>query len=103
MIALIDYKAGNLTSVRKALAAVEAPVFTPETPEQLAAIAREAHSFGGSAAMLGFSEMAGACRALQSASLDEAGGALHSCRIARDRALAELDKISADLSEAAVA
>ena len=36
-IALIDYKAGNLTSVRKALAAVGADVFTPETPEALAA------------------------------------------------------------------
>lgn len=36
MIALIDYKAGNLTSVRKALAAVGAAVFTPETPAALA-------------------------------------------------------------------
>ena len=36
MIALIDYKAGNLTSVRKALAAIEADVFTPETPADLA-------------------------------------------------------------------
>jgi glutamine amidotransferase len=35
MIALIDYKAGNLTSVRKALAAVGADVFTPEAPEDL--------------------------------------------------------------------
>jgi glutamine amidotransferase len=35
-IALIDYKAGNLTSVRKALAAVGADVFTPETPGELA-------------------------------------------------------------------
>jgi len=35
-IALIDYKAGNLTSVRKALAAVGAEVFTPETPADLA-------------------------------------------------------------------
>jgi len=35
-IALIDYKAGNLTSVRKALAAVGAEVFTPETPRDLA-------------------------------------------------------------------
>jgi glutamine amidotransferase len=31
-IALIDYRAGNLTSVRKALAAVGADVFVPETP-----------------------------------------------------------------------
>ena len=36
MIALIDYKAGNLTSVRKALAAIGADVLTPDTPEQLA-------------------------------------------------------------------
>jgi glutamine amidotransferase len=35
MIALIDYKAGNLTSVRKALAAVGADVFTPAAPEDL--------------------------------------------------------------------
>ncbi len=35
MIALIDYKAGNLTSVRKALAAVQAEVFTPDRPEDL--------------------------------------------------------------------
>lgn len=34
-IALIDYKAGNLTSVRKALAAVGADVYTPDTPGQL--------------------------------------------------------------------
>ena len=36
MLALIDYKAGNLTSVRKALAAIGADVFTPERPEELA-------------------------------------------------------------------
>jgi glutamine amidotransferase len=35
VIALIDYGAGNLTSVRKALAAVSAPVFTPATPGEL--------------------------------------------------------------------
>jgi glutamine amidotransferase len=35
VIALIDYKAGNLTSVRKALAAVGADVFTPEAPQDL--------------------------------------------------------------------
>ena len=35
MIALIDYQAGNLTSVRKALAAIDAQVFTPETPDAL--------------------------------------------------------------------
>jgi imidazole glycerol-phosphate synthase subunit HisH len=35
VIALIDYKAGNLTSVRKALAAVGADVFTPDAPGDL--------------------------------------------------------------------
>lgn len=35
MIALIDYKAGNLTSVRKALAAVGGDVFTPDAPGDL--------------------------------------------------------------------
>ena len=36
MIALIDYKAGNLTSVKKALAALDAEVFVPEVPADLA-------------------------------------------------------------------
>ena len=36
MIALIDYKAGNLTSVKKALATIGAPVFVPAAPEELA-------------------------------------------------------------------
>ncbi len=36
MIALIDYKAGNLTSVRKAFAALDAALFTPERADELA-------------------------------------------------------------------
>jgi glutamine amidotransferase len=36
VIALIDYKAGNLTSVKKALATVGADVVVPDDPEQLA-------------------------------------------------------------------
>ena len=36
MIALVDYKAGNLTSVRKAFAALGAELFTPERPDDLA-------------------------------------------------------------------
>ena len=36
MIALIDYGAGNLTSVKKALAAIEADVFVPAAPDDLA-------------------------------------------------------------------
>jgi glutamine amidotransferase len=35
MIALIDYRAGNLTSVRKAFAAIGAEIFTPERPSEL--------------------------------------------------------------------
>ena len=38
MIALIDYKAGNLTSVKKALAAIGAAVVVPERPEELASV-----------------------------------------------------------------
>jgi len=34
-IALIDYKAGNLTSVKKALATIGAEVFVPDTPDAL--------------------------------------------------------------------
>jgi imidazole glycerol-phosphate synthase subunit HisH len=36
MIALIDYKAGNLTSVRKAFAALGAELYDPATPADLA-------------------------------------------------------------------
>jgi len=36
VIALLDYKAGNLTSVKKALATIGAEVFVPERPDDLA-------------------------------------------------------------------
>lgn len=39
MIALVDYGAGNLTSVRKALAAVGAEVYTPAGPADIAGAA----------------------------------------------------------------
>ncbi len=39
MIALIDYKAGNLTSVKKALATIGADVFVPSAPDELADVA----------------------------------------------------------------
>jgi glutamine amidotransferase len=38
-IGLIDYGAGNLTSVRKALAALNAEVLVPQTPQELADVA----------------------------------------------------------------
>ena len=39
MIALIDYHAGNLTSVKKALASIGAGVIVPSAPEELADVA----------------------------------------------------------------
>jgi len=36
VIALVDYKAGNLTSVKKALATIGAAVIVPDAPEQIA-------------------------------------------------------------------
>ncbi len=39
MIALVDYRAGNLTSVRKAFAAAGAELYTPDSPSDLAAAA----------------------------------------------------------------
>ena len=39
MIALIDYGAGNLTSVKKALRSIDAPVFVPVSPGDLAGAA----------------------------------------------------------------
>ena len=39
MIALIDYHAGNLTSVKKALASIGAEVIVPSAPEELADVA----------------------------------------------------------------
>lgn len=38
MIALVDYKAGNLTSVRKALSALGAAFFTPESASELESV-----------------------------------------------------------------
>lgn len=38
MIALVDYKAGNLTSVRKALSALGVAFFTPESASELEAV-----------------------------------------------------------------
>jgi imidazole glycerol-phosphate synthase subunit HisH len=36
VIALVDYKAGNLTSVKKALATIGADVFVPNAPDEIA-------------------------------------------------------------------
>jgi signal transduction histidine kinase/DNA-binding NarL/FixJ family response regulator len=63
----------------------------PEASGDLAPLLRETHSFGGSAAMLGFTELAKACRDLPAAS--SVSDALAVCRTARDRALAEIEQI----------
>jgi glutamine amidotransferase len=57
VIALIDYGAGNLTSVKKALAAVGANVFVPALPEELelarGIIVPGVGHFGATRALLG--------------------------------------------------
>ena len=54
-IALIDYGAGNLTSVRKGFAAAGAPLFTPTSPRQLdgaaAVVVPGVGHFGATAAL----------------------------------------------------
>jgi glutamine amidotransferase len=56
-IALIDYGAGNLTSVKKALAAIGAAVVVPSTPEEVAAadavIVPGVGHFGATRALVG--------------------------------------------------
>jgi glutamine amidotransferase len=56
-IALVDYGAGNLTSVRKGFDAVAAPLFTPATPQDLAGAAGivvpGVGHFGATAALAG--------------------------------------------------
>ena len=47
MIALIDYQAGNLTSVRKAFAAVGAEILTPESPADLRRARRDRRAWRG--------------------------------------------------------
>ena len=57
MIALIDYGAGNLTSVRKGFAAVGAEIYTPVTPSDLgragAIVVPGVGNFGATAALHG--------------------------------------------------
>ena len=67
----------------------------PASPESRKSMAEEAHTFGGSAAMLGFEALAGACRALDEAAvqnrpLDEF---LERARRARDAALVKIEEL----------
>jgi PAS domain S-box-containing protein len=65
-------------------------------PADLGALAQDAHNFAGSAGLLGFSELTQACRALYAAAKSgkDVAAALEHCRAARDRALAEIARIS---------
>ncbi len=78
-------------------------VIAPEFPDALRAVAEEAHSFGGTAAMLGFAELAQACQALSaSAGRGEPLTALLArCRAARDRAVTQAENLR-ELSAAGV-
>ena len=69
----------------------------PASPESGRSMAEEAHTFGGSAAMLGFEDLADACRALDEAAvqnrpLDEF---LERARRARDAALVKIEELMA--------
>ena len=75
----------------------------PISPDMHPLVAEEAHSFAGSAGMMGFDEVTEACRALEAAVAE--GGAVENefdrCRLARDRALAKIEAlIAADETEA---
>lgn len=66
----------------------------PTSLEARPSVAEEAHTFGGSAAMLGFDQLADACRALQVAALNNdrlLDACLERARRARDAALTRID------------
>ncbi len=62
----------------------------PDSPETRETVSRDAHTFGGSAGMLGFVELAEACAALEKAEPDDIrfNQYLDRCRRVRDAALA---------------
>jgi len=67
----------------------------PTSPGIRPSVAEEAHTFGGSAAMLGFDQLADACRALQVAALKDRllDAYLERARRARDAALTRIDEL----------
>jgi signal transduction histidine kinase/DNA-binding response OmpR family regulator len=69
----------------------------PASPEARRSMAEEAHTFGGSAAMLGFAALADACRALDEAALQDRplGEFLERARRARDTALIKIEQLIA--------
>ena len=73
-------------------------VSQPVSPEAREGVCREAHSFGGSAGMLGFGDLAEACVALQSAGQDgnQFDECLDRCRRGRDAALRKIAELMVD-------
>lgn len=69
-----------------------------DTPAAREALCREAHTFGGSAGLLGFLALAEACRALQAVPPDSKAfaAALEACRRERDAALRMLGELMTD-------
>jgi len=67
----------------------------PASPEARASMAREAHTFGGSAGMLGFETLAAACAAFHAAARDDCplDEFLERCRRARDAALTRIEEL----------
>jgi PAS domain S-box-containing protein len=67
----------------------------PTSPEARASMAREAHTFGGSAGMLGFETLAAACAAFHAAARDDCplDEFLERCRRARDAALTRIEEL----------
>jgi signal transduction histidine kinase/DNA-binding response OmpR family regulator len=67
----------------------------PVSPEARRSIAEETHTFGGSAAMLGFEALADACRALDEAALQDCplDEFLERARYARDAALMKIEEL----------
>ena len=67
----------------------------PVSPEARRSMAEEAHTFGGSAAMLGFDALAAACRALEAAALQDGplDEFLEWGRRARDVALLKIEEL----------
>ena len=73
-------------------------VLQPTSAEARESISGEAHSFGGSAGMLGFEDLAQACLALQSVGLEgsQFDECLDRCRRGRDAALRKIAELMVD-------
>ena len=72
----------------------------PETAQSRAAQSESAHSFGGSAGMLGFAELSQACRDLEMSIRggDDTQGPMRRCREALERALDQCRRLRVELA-----